>query len=115
MDESLLAAIGKYAAFAFKPMGITDWRYSVAILSGVFAKEGIASALALLFPSGLNLGVAQAAGLTAFTYAYTPCVTALSAMRKRIGFLSTAVSAVLQFAVALILAYAAYFICSIFV
>ena len=110
MDESCLAKLSGLFSFMFKPMGISDWRYSAAMLSGLFAKEGIASCLALLFPDGLTLNLAQAAGIIAFSYCYTPCVTALSAMKRRLGTKTMLVAAVVQFAVALAFSYVVYFV-----
>ena len=83
-DKSILAGIGNVFVFAFKKAGF-DWRMPSALLTGIFAKESVVSSFSLLFPEGLNLSVCQGLFLTAFCYLYTPCLTALSAMKKSIG------------------------------
>ena len=109
-ERSFVSYLGRALAPLFKPMGITDWRYAVAAITGVFAKEGVVSALAALFPAGLTLTFAQGLAFTTFCYAYTPCVAALSATAKTAGRKFAFVSAVWQLSVALIFAYAIYFI-----
>lgn len=109
VENSLLAFLGKPFRWLFYPIGITDWRYSVAVLSGVFAKEGVASTLAMLFPSGIGLSVIQGVSLTVFCYAYTPCLTALASYAKNIGVRFAVFCAVYQLIGALLLSYFAYF------
>ena len=110
IEKSLLSAIGKPISVIFRPIGITDWRYSVAITSGVFAKEGIVSTLSLLFPSGISLSYLQTVSLTVFCYAYTPCVLALSSISKNTNSKIAIFCAVYQLICALLLCYAVYFI-----
>ena len=108
-DGSILAFFAKKTAFLFYPIGIKDWRFSAAIFTGIFAKEGIASSLSLLLPTGFSLSARQAIAVVAFCYLYTPCLTALSAIKARVGLKATVVSATFQFLVALAACYATYF------
>lgn len=110
-EKSFVSYIGKAISPLFAPMGIKDWRYAVAAVTGIFAKEGVVSALAALFPSGLGLGFAEGLSFTAFCYAYTPCVAAMSATAKTAGKRYAAFSAAWQFIIALLFAYFIYFVC----
>ena len=114
-DESLLAYAGKALSFLLYPLGIKDWRFPAALIGGIFAKESVASTLFLLFPAGINLTTAQGVGLVAFTYLYTPCVTALFAMKKAIGIKKTALSAALQLLYAVIFSHLIYLLFGLFV
>ena len=114
-EESLLSYAGKFFAVFLRPIGITDWRYGVAIGSGIFAKESVAATLATLFPDGISLNVAQASGLIAFTYAYTPCLTALAAIKSKTGFLSAALTAVYQLLFAVVFSHLIYLLTLIFI
>lgn len=114
IEYSLLALIGKPLRFLFYPIGITDWRFSVAMLSGVFAKEGVASTLAVLFVEGVNLTFGQGLALTFFCYAYTPCVTALCMIKQKIGLKFTVICAVYQLIVGLFACYGIYYLTVLF-
>ena len=109
-ENSLISYIGRAISPLFRPIGISDWRYSVAVLSGIFAKEGIISALVTLFPSGLNIDFAQGMALIVFIYAYTPCIAALSSTAKYVGKKTALTVAVWQFAAATALCYLSYFV-----
>ena len=47
-DESMLAALSRVLAFAFKPMGVDDWRIAYSALCGFVAKENVAATVAML-------------------------------------------------------------------
>lgn len=92
--QSMLAGIGKLLSPIFAPLGFNDWRVSTALLTGFSAKEAVVSTLAVL--TGTNIAsLPQAlAGmftpLTAFSYLvftllYTPCVAAISAVKRELG------------------------------
>lgn len=103
-DESMLASIGKFIAPVFSICGFGDWRASVSLVTGIAAKESVASTLAVLYP-GASL-VSAFSPLSAFSFLvfvllYTPCVAALSAIRKEMGSAKwTAVTIVYQIFVA---------------
>ena len=110
IENSILSFLGKGIAFIFYPLGIKDWRYSVAFLSGIFAKEGIASTLSILFPTGLTINLAQRFALVIFVFAYTPCLSALASLKGQLGFVKTLKLAVYQLIVGLLASYATYFL-----
>lgn len=110
IERSVLAFLGKKISFVFYPIGLTDWRFSVAMLSGVFAKEGIASTLAVLFPNGIFISFSQKLALIVFCYAYTPCVTALAVLSKKVGVKWTVFCAIYQLIAGLLLSYLTFWL-----
>ena len=109
--ESLLAKIGSFASFVFAPMGLGGWQIPVAAICGLIAKEGIVSALALVFPAGLAAEISResAAALFVFFALYTPCVMALSAASGEAGRGFSAFYGVFTFLAALLAGYVTYF------
>lgn len=87
--ESILAMIAGFIAPIFKPIGLGDWRIVTALISGFMAKESVVSSLQVLL--GGNEGVTRfmttgmAASMLVFSLLYTPCVAAISAIRKEMG------------------------------
>ena len=108
-ENSILAYLGKGAAFLFKPMGL-DWKYSVSVVSGLFAKESVVSLLSILFPDGLILTVPQGISLTAFCYLCPPCITAFFAVAKETNAKYAIISWAWQLILALLVSYALYFV-----
>ena len=103
-DESMLASIGKFIAPVFSICGFGDWRASVSLVTGIAAKESVASTLSVLYPEA-SLASAfsplSAFSFLVFVLLYTPCVAALSAIRKEMGSAKwTAVTIVYQIFVA---------------
>ena len=41
MNNSVLAAIGSAVAFIFVPLGFGNWRATVAVVTGLIAKENV--------------------------------------------------------------------------
>lgn len=115
IGKSILAAAGGKLSFLFRPIGLDDWRFGAAFFSGLFAKEGVVAAFVSLFPEGLSLSASQGAALLVFTWLYTPCFTALFAMKEKIGFVTTVVSAIGQFLFAVLFSFLVYRIFGLFV
>lgn len=115
IGKSILAAAGGKLSFLFRPIGLDDWRFGAAFFSGLFAKEGVVAAFVSLFPEGLSLSASQGAALLVFTWLYTPCFTALFAMKEKIGYVRTAVSAVGQFLIAVLFSFLVYRVFGLFV
>ncbi len=104
-EDSILAVVGKILLFLFRPMGITDWRYSVSALVGIFAKEGILSSLTSLFPNGFYMSASNAIPYLLFLYAYPPCVSAITASCKLVGKRRTAYLTAFELVFAFLLSY----------
>lgn len=105
INDSFLAYLGRIISPIFAPLGFGDWRASVAILSGLGAKEIVVNTLNVLYG---NLDTALPAVFTAvsaygflvFSALYTPCIAALATMRKEYGNKMMLISLSYQFAVA---------------
>lgn len=88
-SKSMLAVISGAIAIIFKPLGFGDYRVVTSLISGILAKEGVVSSLIVLF--GSEAAIAEAinpyAGfcLLIFCLLYTPCVAALSSIRRELG------------------------------
>ncbi|MCL2773004.1 MAG: ferrous iron transport protein B [Oscillospiraceae bacterium] len=93
-ENSMLAAIGKFISVIFKPVGFSDWRVSTALITGFTAKEAVISTLAVLTGANVaELGNAlhtlfsplNAFSFLIFTLLYTPCIAAVSTVRREYG------------------------------
>lgn len=117
-DESILASIGMMIAPVFTLCGFGDWRASVSLVTGIAAKESVASTMAVLYGGSLTgaFSTLSAFSFLVFVLLYTPCVAALTAMRKEFGSRKwMAVSVVYQLAVAWIMSFAVFQIGSLFI
>ena len=116
--SSLLSLIGMSVAPIFAPLGFADWRIATSLITGLMAKEAVVSTMGVLMNAS---GSALAAALTgvfttqsaiaflACALLYTPCVAAISAMRKELGSGLKTVGVVIgQCCVAWIVAFAVY-------
>ena len=92
--DSLLALVGQFISGIFRPLGFNDWRVATALISGFTAKEAVVSTLAVLLgTSTANLGPALSALFTplsalsflVFTLLYTPCIAAVTTIRRELG------------------------------
>ena len=92
--DSLLALVGQFISGIFRPLGFNDWRVATALISGFTAKEAVVSTLAVLLnTSTANLGAALGALFTplsalsflVFTLLYTPCIAAVTTIRRELG------------------------------
>ncbi len=124
-SASMLAGIGRFIAPIFAPLGFSDWRTSTALITGFTAKEAVVSTLAVLAGTS-TAGLAPALNslftpLTAcsfltFTLLYTPCVAAISAVRREMGSGRSAVGvALMQTSIAWVAAFLVYHIGLLFV
>ena len=87
--DSILAAAASWIAPIFKPLGFGDWKISTALITGFMAKESVVSTLSVLFGSTESLLAVMtplaAASLLVFCLLYTPCVAAVSAVKRELG------------------------------
>ena len=106
-QDSLLATLGSIVSVVFRPLGLDDWRVSTALFTGFIAKENVVSTLTILLPGGdLSLIFTPLTAVTflAFCLLYTPCVAAISAVRREMGGRSAALVAVMQCLIAYVVA-----------
>ena len=102
MDNSVLAAIGTAIAFVFGPLGFGTWRLTVAVFTGLIAKENVVATLAVLYGYAGELsdngdemwGLLAASGdLTAisaysfmiFNLLCAPCFAAMGAIKREMN------------------------------
>ena len=99
-EKSYMGRIGKGLSPVFEPIGI-DWRGSVALLTGFFAKEIVVSTLGVLYSveesddrdalksalvsSGMT--TLSALSMMIFVLLYLPCLATIATIRKETGSL----------------------------
>jgi len=99
IENSILGFIGKIILPVFKPIGFASWQSSVAIMTGFVAKESVVGTLGILYgitgdviqngsllyePIRQAFTPLQAYAFMAFALLATPCIAALSAMKKEL-------------------------------
>lgn len=99
IEFSFLGYLGKLLLPVFRPIGFSDWRSAVAILTGLVAKESVVGTLGILY--GIQGDVlqngsllyesirsaftpAQAYAFMAFALLSSPCIATISAMSKEL-------------------------------
>ena len=101
VNESMLAAIGTAISFIFIPLGFSSWQASVAVITGLLAKENVVGTLAVLLgladdvaedDEGLSAALQGVFPSATIAFAYltfnlwsVPCVAALGAMKRQFG------------------------------
>ena len=98
-EESILAAMGRFIAPIFMPLGFGTWQSSMAVITGFLAKEAVVSTYGVLFglgeatesDPGLISHISQmftpvsAYAFMVFTLLASPCFAALGAIRSEMG------------------------------
>ncbi len=122
MENSYIGRLGKFIAPVFAPIGI-DWRGSVAILTGLVAKELVISTMGVLYAAGdeenesealqsalRKSGMTSAAALSfmVFVLIYIPCFATIATIRRETNswkwtFFSITYSTILAWIVAFII------------
>ena len=124
--DSMLAYIGRGISVIFRPLGFEDWRITTALVSGFTAKEAVVSSLAVLTETSTSaLGTVlpslfasplAAVSFLVFTLLYTPCVAAVTAIRKEFGsFWATLGIVIMQCVVAYAVSLVIYSVGSLFI
>ncbi len=94
IEETYIGMLGKTIEPVFRPLGI-DWRASVALLTGIVAKEVVVSTMGVLYGVGgqesealgkalknSNMTALSALSMMLFVLLYLPCIAALFAIWK---------------------------------
>ena len=121
--DSILASVGRFVSTVFIPLGFPDWRIATALITGFVAKEAVISTLGVLTGASVTelgstlhmlFSPATAFSFLVFTLLYTPCVAAVSTIRRELGSLKGTLFVVLyQTGFAWIVAFAIYQIGSV--
>ncbi len=115
--DSILAMLGGFIAPIFAPLGFGDWRASTALITGFTAKESVVSTLTMLLGGkGLNTMFSTETALVflIFTLLYTPCVAAISSVKRELGGRWALIVVLLQCGIAWIAAFMAKCVMMIF-
>ena len=106
-SESILASVAGFIAPVFAPLGLGDWRVVTSLISGFMAKESVVSTLEILFGSSVSTAFTtlSAVSLLVFSLLYTPCVAAISSIRRELGHKWAVLVVVWQCAIAWIVAF----------
>ena len=88
-QNSILAVVAGVLAPVFQPLGFGDWRIVTALISGFMAKESVVSTLHVL-TGGMEmlhqiLSPLAVVSLLVFCLLYTPCVAAISSVKRELG------------------------------
>ena len=97
--ESILASIGGFIAPLFLPLGFGNWQSTVAVLSGILAKENVVATFGILYgvaDATENTGAVASQISQLFTpvgaYAFmvfnllaSPCVASIATMYRELG------------------------------
>lgn len=108
-SNSIMAKICGFLVPVFKPIGLGDWRIVVSLISGFMAKESVVSTISILFgESGIATAISSltAAMILIYSLIYTPCVAAIAAIKRELGFKWAAGVVIFQCVLAWVLCFA---------
>ncbi len=85
--DSILATISGLLVPVMKPLGLGDWRICTSLISGFMAKESVVSTFNVLFGGDITtvMSSASAAAMLVFSLLYTPCIAAVTSVRRELG------------------------------
>ncbi|MDE5707721.1 MAG: ferrous iron transport protein B, partial [Alistipes sp.] len=130
-ENSYLGHLGKACAPVFEPLGM-NWKASVAILTGVPAKEIVVSTMGVLYPEGEAIDrnseegaslserlkasgdftPAAALAFLVFVLFYFPCIASVAAIASEIGWRWAVASILYNTGLAWVLSYLTYLLFS---
>jgi ferrous iron transport protein B len=88
-SASILAWAAGGISPIFAPMGFGDWRVVTALITGFMAKESVVSTLSVLFGSTAEIMTVltplAAFSLEVFCLLYTPCIAAVTSIKRELG------------------------------
>ncbi|MGI6180555.1 MAG: ferrous iron transport protein B [Agathobaculum sp.] len=95
-SESILGVIGTFIAPVFKPLGFSGWEQSVALLTGLVAKEAVVSTMSVLYGAGGDSALLSSLlgtvftplsgySFLVFTLLYMPCMSAFATIKREMG------------------------------
>ncbi|MCH5297721.1 MAG: ferrous iron transport protein B [Ruminococcus sp.] len=89
-QNSLLAMVAGFISPVFAPLGFAGWQISTALITGFSAKESVVSTLTVLLGGSTDALSSLFTPFTAlvflvFTLLYTPCVAAITSVKRELG------------------------------
>lgn len=121
IQHSLLSYVGHVLSPIFKPLGFGTWQGSIALLSGLAAKEVVVSTLGVLYGTNLSsilptiFTPISAYAFLVFILLYPPCISAMATMKKEYGRKFMAFSIAFQLGLAWIISFIIYSIGSLLI
>ena len=89
-ENSILAKVAGVLVPLFRPIGLGDWRIVTSLITGFMAKESVVSTLEVLFnvAGGVKTALSplMAASILVFSLLYAPCVAAVAAIKRELGW-----------------------------
>lgn len=90
-SASILATVGGWFEWLFVPLGFGDWKYIVASVTGLIAKEEVVSSIEVLagsvenFVAASGVSTAGIVSFMAFNLLSVPCMAAVGAALGELG------------------------------
>ncbi|MDR1740121.1 MAG: ferrous iron transport protein B [Bacteroidales bacterium] len=84
LEQSYLGKIGHFVEPVLRPLGF-DWRMGICLLTGVAAKETVASTMQILFDVSEIFTPLTALAFIAFILLYMPCLAVFATVRRESG------------------------------
>jgi ferrous iron transport protein B len=84
LEDSFIGMLGKLMEPLFTPQGF-DWRLDISLLTGVGAKEIVASTIGVLYGDAYNFTPLVAYAFLIFVLLYFPCIATIVAIKNESG------------------------------
>jgi ferrous iron transport protein B len=89
-QDSILAIVAGFIAPVFGPLGFADWKISTSLITGFMAKESVVSTLSVLYGGTVSALSSVFTPMNAivflvFVLLYTPCVAAITSVKRELG------------------------------
>jgi ferrous iron transport protein B len=91
INSSFMSNIGRVISPIFYPLGFASWQSSVALLTGIMAKEVVVGTMGVIYGGDLTqilptvFTPLSAYSFLVFVLLYTPCVSLIATMKKEYG------------------------------
>lgn len=111
INSSFIAAIGKFISPFFIPLGFASWQNSVALLTGIMAKEVVVGTMGVIYGGNLTKVLPtvftplSAISFLVFVLLYTPCISLIATMKKEYGGKMAIFSVIYQLVLAWIVSF----------
>ena len=108
-EGSMMAWVAGILEPLFRPLGLGDWRIVTSFVSGFLAKESVVATMEVLGVTE-TLTVITAIPMLLFSLLYTPCIAAISSVRRELGDRWAIYVIIFQCAIAWVVAWLGYLI-----
>ncbi|ADL69775.1 ferrous iron transport protein B [Thermoanaerobacterium thermosaccharolyticum DSM 571] len=111
INSSFIAAIGKFISPIFIPLGFASWQNTVALLTGIMAKEVVVGTMGVIYGGNLTKVLPtvftplSAISFLVFVLLYTPCISLIATMKKEYGGKMAIFSVIYQLVLAWIVSF----------